>query len=139
MRIAVTGASGHIGNNLCRELIAEGHKVKVLVHHEPDDLDSMDVKIIHGSILDENILDKLCKDVEIVYHLAAIISVDNKDKDLVYATNVTGTQNLVNCCFRNNVKKLIHFSSIHVLNPLPLNEELNESREYLKMPQGKKS
>lgn len=135
MRIAITGASGHVGNNLCRELISEGHNVKVLVHEDPDDLESMKVKIIHGSILDENSLDELCKNVDVVYHLAAIISVGNKNKDLIYATNVTGTQNVIDSCFRNKVKRLIHFSSIHVLNPHPLDKELNESREYVDMPQ----
>ncbi len=135
MRIAVTGASGHVGNNLCRKLVSEGHTIKVLVHDDPDDLDSMNVKIVHGSILDKNILDELCKDTDIVYHLAAIISVDNRNKDLIYATNVNGTQNLVDSCFKNKVKKLIHFSSIHVLNPFPLEKELNESREYVDMPE----
>jgi len=133
MRIAITGASGHIGNNLCRKLVSEGHKVKVLVHDDPDNLDSMNVEMIHGSILDENCLDELCRNTDIVYHLAAIISVDNKNKDLVYSTNVDGTQNLVKSCFKNKVKKFIHFSSVHVLNPFPLEKELNESREYVNM------
>ncbi len=134
MRIAVTGASGHVGNTLCRKLISDGHEVKVLVHEDPDDLESLNVKIIHGSVLDEQILDELCKDIDIVFHLAAIISISNKGKDKVYATNVTGTKNLVNSCLKLKVKKLIHFSSIHVLDPLPLDQELNEARAYINMP-----
>jgi dihydroflavonol-4-reductase len=79
-------------------------------------------------------MDDLCKGVDIVFHLAAKIAIDNKQKDLVYATNVTGTKNLVHSCRKQNVKKLIHFSSIHALDPLPLNKELNESRAYMKNP-----
>ncbi|MDB4303681.1 SDR family oxidoreductase [Desulfosarcina sp.] len=135
MQIAVTGASGHIGNTLCRELVAAGHKVKVLVHEDPDDLDSLKVKMIHGNILEANTLDELCQGVDVVFHLAAIISISNKDKDKVYATNVTGTKNLVNSCIKQKVKKLVHFSSVHVLEPLPLDKELNEEREYMNMPQ----
>ncbi len=67
MRIVVTGASGHVGNTLCRELVSGGHKVKVLMLENPDDMDFSDVKIIHGNILDKKIVDELCRDVDIVF------------------------------------------------------------------------
>jgi len=131
MKIAVTGASGHVGNVLCRALIKQGHKVRVLVHEDLDDLGSMDVEIVTGNILDINALETLCRDREVVFHLAAIVSLDNKKKDLVYATNVSGTKNLVSACIQQKVKRMIHFSSIHVMNSNPLNEELNETRAYM--------
>lgn len=136
MRIAVTGASGHVGNTLCRELVSQGHNVKVLVHNDPDDLVALKVKMVHGDILDPDVIDDLCSDVEMVFHLAAIISINNKDKDKVFSTNVTGTKNIVNSCIKQKVKKLIHFSSIHVLDPLPLDKELNETRKFVDNPIG---
>jgi dihydroflavonol-4-reductase len=134
MQIAVTGASGHVGNILCRELKLQGHLVKALVHADKNDLEKIGVEVFFGDVLDSKSMDNFCKGVDIVFHLAAKIAIDNKEKDLVYATNVTGTKNLVHSCLKQKVKKLIHFSSIHVLDPLPLDKELNESRAYMQNP-----
>jgi dihydroflavonol-4-reductase len=131
MRIAVTGVSGHIGNILCRELKHQGHKVRALMHDNRNDLDDIGVELFEGNITDTKSIEEFCKGVDIVFHLAAKISISNKDKDLVYATNVTGTQNLVNSCLKQKVKKLIHFSSVHVLDTLPLDQQLTESRKYM--------
>jgi dihydroflavonol-4-reductase len=131
MKIAITGASGHVGNVLCRTLIKQGHKVRVLLHEDLDDLESMDVEIVRGNILDINALETLCKGREVVFHLAAIVSLGNRERDLVYATNVTGTKNLVSACIHQKVRRMIHFSSIHVMDSIPLHEALNESRAYM--------
>jgi len=131
MKVAVTGASGHVGNVLCRELIKQGHWVRALIHHDTDDLESIGVEMVQGDLMDINSLEKLCMDCEVVYHLAAKISIDEKEKDLVRLTNVTGTQNLIKAAIKTSIKKFIHFSTIHVLDPFPLDEELNETRPYI--------
>jgi dihydroflavonol-4-reductase len=131
MKVAVTGASGHVGNVLCRELIKQGHWVKALIHRDTDDLESIGVEMVQGDLMDINSLEKLCMDCEVVYHLAAKISIDEKEKDLVRLTNVTGTQNLIKAAIKTGIKKFIHFSTIHVLDPFPLDEELNETRPYI--------
>jgi dihydroflavonol-4-reductase len=131
MKIAVTGASGHVGNVLCRELVGRGHKVKVLIHHDKEDLESIGVEMVPGDLMDVNSLENLCKECEMVYHLAAKISINEKDKDLVYRTNVEGTRNLIGVCLKTGIKKFIHFSTIHTLDQFPLDEELNESRPFI--------
>jgi dihydroflavonol-4-reductase len=131
MRIAVTGASGHVGNVLCRELVKIGHKVKVLVHRDENDLTGIGVEMIRGNLLDPASLEQLCQGSEIVFHLAAKISIDDKEKDLVYRTNVTGTQNLLEKAIKFQIKKFIHFSTIHALDPFPLDEELDETRPFI--------
>ena len=131
MKVAVTGASGHVGNVLCRELIKQGHRVRALIHHDTDDLESIGVEMVQGDLMDINSLEKLCMDCEVVFHLAAKISIDEKEKDLVRLTNVTGTQNLIKAAIKTGIKKFIHFSTIHALDPFPLDEELNETRPYI--------
>jgi dihydroflavonol-4-reductase len=127
MKIAVTGASGHVGANLCRSLIAEGHIVKALVHTHSDSLKGIDLEIIKGEINDLEVLRKLCKDTDIVFHLAAVISIDGQ-KDKLFEVNVEGTKNLLKVIKENGVKKLIHFSSIHALTHHPYNVVMDETR-----------
>lgn len=113
MRVAITGASGHIGNCLCRELNKSGAQIKALVHNNEDDLVGMGVEIIRGDILDLDVVQRLCQDVDVVYHLAAKISIDRKDQELVHATNVRGTQNVIDACQAHSGTRLVHFSTIH--------------------------
>jgi len=128
MKVAVTGGSGHIGNCLLRELLKHGARIKVLVNNkEPEilltgnngqfisgnDQNKSDVEIIRGNLLDPESLKNLCYGVDVVYHLAAQIAIENKGSDHVYETNVTGTRNILKASNRARVKKFIHFSSIH--------------------------
>ncbi len=128
MKVAITGASGHIGNCLARELSDQGIAVKVLLHNFENDLRSLNVDIVNGDLLNIDSIDQLCDDVDIVYHLAAKIAIDKKDRDLVYETNVNGTRNLVKICKEKKIKRLVHFSSIHALNAYPLDQILDENR-----------
>jgi dihydroflavonol-4-reductase len=59
------------------------------------------------------------KGTDVVYHLAAQISVDGAMGGLVAQTNTEGTRNIVNACLTHEIKKLIHFSSIHALQDQP--------------------
>jgi len=129
MKFAVTGASGHIGANLCRTLIEQGHHVKVLINNYSKSLDQLDVQVIKGNMLDANSLTNLISDSEIVIHLAATISINGRtDKDLL-AINVEGTGNLLNCIREYPVRRLIHFSSIHAIVHEPIDSPLDETRE----------
>lgn len=112
MKVAVTGASGHIGNCLVRELITKGFRVKALVHDFENDLAQLDVEIIRGNLLEVKSLKKLCDGVDVVFHLAAKITLDNRHPEQVYAINVTGTKNMIEAAKWAGVKKFIHFSSI---------------------------
>lgn len=115
MKVAVTGASGHIGSCLVRELIKNGAHVKVLVHNFESNLSNLDVEFCHGSLSDINSLKILCDGIDVVFHLAAKIALDNRHSDQVYAVNVTGTKNLIEAAKWAGVKKFIHFSSIDAL------------------------
>jgi dihydroflavonol-4-reductase len=127
MKIAVTGANGHVGANLCRSLLAEGHQVKALVHQNVNSLKDLDIEMIRGGLGDFNSLRSLCKDAEIVFHLAAMISIDGQ-KNKLLEVNVEGTKNLIKVIQENGVRRLIHFSSIHALSHFPLDEPMDETR-----------
>jgi dihydroflavonol-4-reductase len=127
MKVAVSGASGHIGNCLVRELIAKGYRVKALVHSFESDLAEMDIELVHGNLLEPDSLKKLCAGADVIFHLAAIISLDNRHADKVFAINVTGTKNLIEAAKSAAVKKFIHFSSIDAFQSVPKENILDEN------------
>ena len=138
-KIAITGASGHIGNNICRHLISEGYVLKVLVR-EPNErsLSELEIQMVMGNLFSSESLDELMHEVDIVIHVAGKVSIYPKDKEEIFKTNIEGVKNVVDACVKNGVKKLIHFSSVHAhkgFGPeVPINEQTpysdNESSPY---------
>ncbi len=119
MKIAVTGASGHIGSCLVRALMEMGVKIRVLVHEHRNDFDKLGLEITEGDLLDHGSLDKLCDGVETVFHLAAQITLDSRSDKKTHDVNVTGTRNMLKAAQRRGVRKFIHFSSIHAFSTVP--------------------
>lgn len=113
----VTGATGHIGNVLVRELLSKNEKVRVFVLPE-DSLESisgLDVDIVFGNILDPASLSIAMQDVDCVFHLAGMISILPGDADKLYQVNVEGTKNVLHAARMAAVGKFIYVSSIHAL------------------------
>jgi len=128
MTVVITGASGHIGSNLVRTLIDKGIPTRCLVHVNCQALDELDTGIAQGDICD---LDSLCRTFEgadVVYHLAACISLSMNDWPALESINVLGTRNVVEACLRSGVRRLVHFSSIHALVQEPMSIPVDESR-----------
>jgi dihydroflavonol-4-reductase len=134
--IVVTGASGHAGANLVRALLAQGHPIRTLVHLDRRSVEGLDVEVIQGNICDLESLVKAFKNAEVVYHLAAYISISNDEWPLLEAVNVIGTRNVVEACLRCGVRRLVHFSTIHTVaqesTGIPVSESsaLVASRRY---------
>lgn len=127
MKIAVTGASGHVGTNLCRMLIEKGYHVKVLVHRDVKGLAGLPIETIKGDIRNTEDLVSLCTDCEVVFNLAACISIHKNDKKCD-SLNIESCRNLIEAARQTGVKRIIHFSSIHAFIQEPFDSELNETR-----------
>ncbi len=128
MQVAVTGSSGHIGNNLCRELLFQGHRVRALVRKDSPALAGLPVNQVHGDLGDLPSLRRLVQDSEVVFHAAAHISVGNRQDGLLLRTNLEGTRTIIRACREEGVRRLVHFSSIHALQPEPYDEPMDEER-----------
>lgn len=128
MVIAVTGANGHVGINLCQELIRHGHSVRALMHKHNEAIRHIPVEQIPGDILNRESLDPLVKGADVVFHLAAKISISGDNDNSVKAINILGTKNIVEASRANRVQKFIHFSSIHAFDHHPTDQHLDESR-----------
>lgn len=125
-RVAVTGASGHIGANLVRELLGRGYQVVALVRKTSLALEGFDVERVDGDILDPRSLRRAFSGVDQVYHLAAHISIQPGDRDKLELVNVEGTRNVIGACREEGVSTLVHFSSIHALDQQPMDQPVTE-------------
>ena len=128
MKIAVTGANGHVGLNLCKALVNKGHQVKVLKHNNDFAIRNVKVEEVPGDIMDKESLNRLLTGTEIVFHLAARISIKGDPDGMVWKINALGTRNLVEVALEKDIRRFIHFSSIHAFQQKPQNQILDESR-----------
>ncbi|MFC1687324.1 SDR family oxidoreductase [Patescibacteria group bacterium] len=116
--IAITGAAGHIGNVLIRELIKKGgHTIRALILKGEDtsSLADLDVEKVEGDVLDVESLKKVFKGADTVYHLASVIAISKGTEKLVELVNVQGTKNVMKACRVSGVRRLVYTSSIHAL------------------------
>jgi len=128
MTVVITGASGHVGANLVRALIDNGRPTRCLVHVHCRALDGLDTEIVRGNTSDTDSLCRAFEGADVVYHLAACISLSMKDWHVLESVNILGTRNVVDACLRNGVRRLVHFSSIHALVQEPFSVPVDESR-----------
>jgi dihydroflavonol-4-reductase len=128
-RIAITGAAGHIGNNLVRALNARGERPRVVVHEDARALEGLDVERVSGDLMNPESLTAAFAGCERVFHLAAKISIDPREDSLLASINVKGPENVAAACLAAKVKRLVHFSSIHALSSQPPHLEIDETRE----------
>ncbi len=128
--VFITGATGLLGARLVYELHKDGCVIKALFR-EKDSIEKLTktlsfytnnpeeiinaIQWVQGNVLD---LEILLNNIELemdVYHCAAFVSFNAKDKQKITDINVQGTANLVNACLEKKVRKLCHVSSIGAL------------------------
>ena len=116
----VTGGAGFIGSHLTEALLARGDSVVVLDVLSTGRLGNLDAvrdhpsfRFVHGSVLDELIVDELVRECEVVVHLAAAVGVKLiVDQPLrSFLTNIRGTENVVAAAHRYRRKVLLASSS----------------------------
>ena len=127
MKIAVTGASGHVGTNLCRMLTDRGYKVRALIHKSTRGLEGLDLELVKGDVTSTEDLRNLCKGCSVVFHLAACISIRETDQRCI-AVNAGSCESLLTAARSEGVRRIIHFSSIHAFSHEPQDEPLDETR-----------
>ena len=128
VRIAVTGATGHVGANLVRQLIDAGATVRVIVRQDRRAIHGLEVQCFRSSLSDVQGLSEVFYNCRFVFHCAAKVSLNNRSGDLNTSTNVDGTANVLSACRSAKVKRLIHFSSIAAFHPHPAHEPVHELR-----------
>ena len=134
--VLITGGAGFIGSNLADRLVSLGYRVRILdnlytgfIRNVP--LQKEGIEFIHGDILDGRILQKAVKDVEYIFHLAAMSKVLPSTRDpemsrFCTENNELGSWNVLNATRKENtVKKVIYAgsSTYYGNRPIPHNED----------------
>lgn len=115
MKNLVTGGSGFLGSHLVEALLARGEKVRALVRptSKTVHLASLGVELAYGDLSDVQSLRTATRDVERVYHCAALAA-DWGTQEAFHAANVTGVRNLVEMALEVGVNKFVHVSTTDV-------------------------
>ncbi|OWY63018.1 hypothetical protein B7486_55345, partial [cyanobacterium TDX16] len=123
MRVLVTGATGHLGSFVVRELLAEGHEVRALVR-DPARLeraglgDVLDrIEPVRGDVGDAASVRAALADREAVVHAAAQVALRKKDEAAARAVNVGGTETVLAEAAAAGIDPVVHVSSLVALFP----------------------
>lgn len=122
--VLVTGADGFIGSHLVELLLAEGYKVRALAQYNSfnywgwleDVKQTSNLEVVMGDIRDPFFTEKLTKDIDVVFHLAALIAIPYSyvAPQSYVETNINGTLNICNASLKNKVKRVLVTSTSEV-------------------------
>jgi NAD dependent epimerase/dehydratase len=144
-KVLVTGADGFIGSHLVEMLTGRGMAVRALAQYNSfnswgwleEIADKDKVEVVCGDIRDPQFCQTLCRDIETVYHLAALIAIpySYQAPDSYVDTNIRGTLNICQAAKNNGVQRLIHTSTSEVYGtaryvPIDENHPLQPQSPY---------
>jgi|SRR5579864_2192580 len=121
MPTLITGATGHLGAHLVRALLARGERVRVLVRPGSvlRSLDGLAVEYARGDLGDPASLAAALAGCDRAYHLAALISIQSRDRQHLWEVNVLGTRALLAAAARVGVERVVHCSSLGAVGRNP--------------------
>jgi dihydroflavonol-4-reductase len=129
MKVLVTGGTGFIGSHLVHRLLDHGDEVVCLARPESNikNLKELPVEIRYGDLRDRQSLVDAIHGCAILYHCAADYRLWCKDPSQMYASNVQGTQNILQAALDEGVQRVVYTSTVGCLglapNGTPANEE----------------
>jgi dihydroflavonol-4-reductase len=133
----VTGATGHLGSAVVKELISGGEQnIRALAMPNDKAIPNLpeNVGLTLGDILDVEALNQFFDTPQgfevIVLHCAGIVSTSMKADRRIFDVNVGGTKNIVDICMKKGVKKLVYVSSIHAMPTLPHGQIMTETETF---------
>lgn len=128
-KILITGGTGSWGNELTRQILEKNPKeIRILSRGEfaqvtmQRKFNDPRIKFVIGNIRDYNAMKTACKQIDYIFHLAALKHVPICEEQPLEAikTNIEGTENLINAAIDNKVKKVIDVSTDKAVNPVNL-------------------
>ena len=144
-KVLVTGADGFIGSHLTELLVREGYQVKALSQYNSfnywgwlEDVNCLDkIEVLTGDVRDPHYCKHIAKDVDIIFHLAALIAIPYSyvAPGSYVDTNIKGTLNICQAALENGCRKVIHTSTSEVYGtaryvPIDENHPLQPQSPY---------
>lgn len=139
-KILVTGATGFIGSYLLRQLLRGGEASRIVAMKRSSSRMDLVADIaekitwVEGDILDVPFLEDLLRGGEIkkIFHTAALVSFDPRDRQEMYKINVEGTANMVNLSLTFGIQKLVYVSSVAAIGRPPKEPNINEKTKWVR-------
>jgi dihydroflavonol-4-reductase len=139
--ILITGATGFVGSYLTRFLVKMGYTRIVAMKRATSRMEMVaevvdKVQWVEGDVLDVPFLDKILRGYKIthIFHCAAVVSFNPRNREEMYDINVNGTANLVNAALESGVEKFIHVSSIAAIGRVKNEVQVSETNKWQRSP-----
>ncbi len=140
-KVLITGGAGFIGSHVSELLLNKGYKIIIIDNFATGRLENLKklnkskIKIINADVSDYNKIEKNFKNIEYVFHLAALADIvpSIEEPDKYFKSNVTGTLNILKASKKHNVKKVIYAASAScygIVRKFPTNENEKIITEY---------
>jgi nucleoside-diphosphate-sugar epimerase len=110
-RCLVTGGGGFLGRHLVRALLARGDEVTSLDRPGV----TVEGELVAGDIRDGETVARAAKGCDVVFHLASVVDVGRRQREMLHAVNVGGTERVIAACRREGVRRLVYCSSASVV------------------------
>lgn len=115
----VTGANGHLGNNLVRQLLKKGENVRAGVRNleDKEPFEGLDCEVVYADLMDKDSLRKALEGVDTLYQVAAVFKhwAQDPEKEIIIP-NIDGTENIIEAAREANLRKIVYVSSVAALS-----------------------
>lgn len=137
--ILLTGATGFLGSYVLRFLISSGYRRIICIKRDSSDLSLIqdvqeDVEWINCDITDSISLEEVVSQVQVIIHVAAYVSLSNKNRNKVMQVNTQATASLVDLSLYHNIKKFVFVSSVSAFGMSEQNGLIDEKTEWKDSP-----
>jgi len=134
-KVLVTGGTGFLGAYIIKHLVEQGIPVRAIRRSvkTPFFIPAAvweKVEWVEGDVLDVVSLHDAMQGVDKVIHAAAVVSFNRQNRQLMYQTNIHGTENVVNTALENDITRFVHVSSVAALGRTSQNEEVTETKKW---------
>jgi 2-alkyl-3-oxoalkanoate reductase len=129
MKTLVTGGGGFLGRYIGEQLLHRGDEVTIFARGHYPEIEALGARAIRGDIRDRRAIAEACRDVEVVFHVAARAGLWGP-REAFYNVNVVGTENVIAACRDAGVPRLINTSSPSVIFDGTAQEGVDESVPY---------
>jgi len=135
----VTGAAGHLGSHIVKELLSQGKSVRALYLPEEKCPEFICENLhllskYYGDVRHSNSVERMFYGCQvkmfIVIHCAALISITNKENRKVYDVNVNGTNTVIEACKKFPVFRFVYVSSTHAIPLVPHGNVMREAQSF---------